>query len=266
MRELVAARPGSSATSPRGRRRRDAIYERFLAVTGLGRRAAESPLSKRSVTTTRIRSLTTAAATRPRRRADRARSRGLRDRDALVGLRRLRHSLRRRSRSRAAPRRLREARGRGRGAPPDRRRARGRAALPVGRGRRLRRAARRMLSRARAADRRGQPEPVPGPRLQARLDHATRTPRIRRQGGRSPARVRRDRRRRSARPPSRSGSPTAPTTPGQDNLLARRAAARDCLRRALRRAARAIRSCSSSTSSSSRRSTRPTSPTGARRC
>ena len=50
----------------------------------------------------------------------------------------------------------------------------GRAALPVGPGRRLRRAARAHRRPRGLRDRRRQPEPVPGPRLQARLDHAPR--------------------------------------------------------------------------------------------
>ena len=82
-------------------------------------------------------------------------------------------------------------RRRRRGPPPDRHRRRGRAALPVGRGRRLRRAARAHRG-ARAEGRRGQPEPVPGPRLQARLGHAPGRARAR-EGGRAPARVPRDR-------------------------------------------------------------------------
>ena len=86
-----------------------------------------------------------------------------------------------------------------------------------------------------------------------------------REGGRAPARVPRDRdrarldravavaRRRHELP--RPGRPARAPPPA-----ARRA------RSGLRRAARRTRSCSSSTSSSSRRSTPPTSPTGARRC
>ncbi len=87
---------------------------------------------------------------------------------------------------------------------------RGRAALPVGRGRRLRRAARADRV-ARAARRRGQPEPLPGPRLQARLGHAPGR-RGAREGRRAHARVPRDRDRAGRHARSRCGWPTAPTT------------------------------------------------------
>ena len=84
-------------------------------------------------------------------------------------------------------------------------------------------ALREHADRQRAADRRREPEPVPGPRLQARLGHPP---------GRRRARARRSstcssawRSRASSAPPrSRCGSPTAPTTPAR--TTSRRAAAR----------------------------------------
>ena len=112
--------------------------------------------------------------------------------------------------ARPPARRLRADRRRRRGPPPDRHRRRGRAALPVGRGRRLRRAARAHRG-ARAEGRRGQPEPVPGPRLQARLGHPPGRAGAR-EGGRASASSASGSRPRSARPRSRCGSPTAPTT------------------------------------------------------
>ena len=187
----------------------------------------------------------------------------LRRRDALVGLRRLGHALRHLPAAGPPARRLRDARRRGRGAPPDRHGARGRAALPVGPSRRLRRAA-RAIRVARAADRRGQPEPLPGPRLQARLGHAPGRAGAR-EGGRAPARVRARSPPRSARPRSRCGSPTAPTTRAR-TTCARAATGCSTASRASTRRCPPSRSCSSSTSSSSRRSTPPISPTGAPRC
>ena len=185
------------------------------------------------------------------------------DRDPVVGLRRLRHALRHVPAARPAARRVRAARRRRRGPPADRDRARGRAALPVGRGRRLRRAARAHRG-ARAARRRRQPEPVPGPRLQARLGHAPR----RRPCASAPSRTCSSASRsprRWARPRSRCGSPTARTTPAR-TTCARAGAGCSTRSAACTPRCPPTRSCWSSTSSSSRRSTRPTSPTGARRC
>ncbi len=93
-------------------------------------------------------------------------------RNALMGLRRLRHSLRGVSAGRPTPQRLREARGRGRGAPSDRLGPECGVALPLGCRRRLRSAA-GARGRPRAADRGRQPQPVPGSDLPARLDHAS---------------------------------------------------------------------------------------------
>ena len=132
------------------------------------------------------------------------------------------------SRSRAARATCSRAhRRRRRGAPPDRHRRRRRAALPVGRGRRPRRAARAHRG-ARAARRRRQPEPLPGPRLQARLDHAPR----RRESARRPTRTCSS----ASRSPTALGS-TAQSLwladgtnyPGQDDLRARRGRMLDCL-------------------------------------
>ena len=136
-----------------------------------------------------------------------------RHRDPVVGLRRLRHPLRHLPAGRAPARRLRARRRRRRGPPPDRHRRRGRAALPVGRDRRLRRAARAHRG-ARAARRRGQPEPLPGPRLQARLDHAPGRAACARRRSRTCSSASRSRPS-WARPRSRCGSPTAPTTPAR---------------------------------------------------
>ena len=85
-----------------------------------------------------------------------------------------------------------------------------RAAHPVGRGRRLRRAA-PLRRGAGHPDRRDQPEPLRRRRLPARQPLPPR-PRRAREGARALPRVRRDRRRRSARRRSASGSPTARTT------------------------------------------------------
>ena len=87
---------------------------------------------------------------------------------------------------------------------------RGRVPLPVGCRRRLRRAARADRV-ARAARRRGQPEPVPGPGLQARRADASRR-RGAREGRRAHARVPGDRDRARLHRRSRCGWPTAPTT------------------------------------------------------
>ena len=187
------------------------------------------------------------------------------DRDALVGLRRLGHALRRLPAARPPARRVRARRRRRRGAPADRHRA-GAVALhfPWDAVDDLRRAARAHRG-ARPARRRGQPEPLPGPRLQARLAHPPRRRRPR-EGRRPPARVRRDRdgarldravavaRGRHELP--RPGRPARAPPRGWSSALAR----------GLRRAARRAGAAASSTSSSSPRSTRPTSPTGARRC
>ena len=144
----------------------------------------------------------------------------------------------------------------------DRHRAGGRAALPVGRRRGLRGAARarRRASGCGSARSTRTCSRIP---ITSSVRSRIRTPR-------SAAR-RTDHllecvgsRARSARPRSRCGSPTAPTTPGQDDLIARRRRLLDVPARAVRGAARRSRSCWSSTSCSSPRSTRPTSPTGAR--
>ena len=144
---------------------------------------------------------------RDRRRGPPARAR---DRDPVVGLRRLRHALRHLPPARPPARRLRADRRRRRGPPPHRHRRRRRAALPVGPvddyG-----ALRAPHRVARPAGRRRQPEPVPGPRLQARLGHPSRTRACarRRSSTSSSASASPPR---SARPRSRCGSPTAPTT------------------------------------------------------
>jgi hypothetical protein len=110
-----------------------------------------------------------------------------------VGLRRLRHAVRGVHAAGAAAHRVRAPRRRGRGPSPHRRRAGGGAALPVGRRRGTRRAA-RARRWARPAHRRRQPQPLPGPRLQAGQRHQPRS-RGPRQGGRAPDRVRGDRER-----------------------------------------------------------------------
>ena len=108
-----------------------------------------------------------------------------------MGLRRLGDALRRLPAARAPARRVRARRGCRRGAPADRHGGRGGDALPVGRGGRLRRAARARRGR-RPAGRRREPQPLPGPGLQARVRHPPRRgdPRA---GGRAHDRVRRDR-------------------------------------------------------------------------
>ena len=187
-----------------------------------------------------------------------------RDRDPVVGLRRLRHALRDVPAARPAARRVRAHRRRRRGAPPDRHGAGRRAALPVGPGRRsARRCARHAEARG-LRDRRRQPEPVPGPRLQARLDHPPRRGRAP-QGDRPPARVRGDRARarldRAVAVVRRRHQLPRPGRPARAPARGCSTAWPSCMRRCRRR-----RSCWSSTSRSSRRSTRPTSPTGGRRC
>ena len=182
MRAVAAASAEPAVYEPVGG---DQIYERFLAVT--------------------------ASDVRDDRDLTRAVSATLRDRDAVVGLRRLGHALRRVPAAGPPARRVRELDDaaevhRLTGTAP-----RGRAALPVGRGRRLRRAARAHRG-ARAAGRRGQPEPLPGPRLQARLDHAPRRGACARRRSTHLLECVRDRDASSARPRSRCGSPTARTT------------------------------------------------------
>ena len=128
-----------------------------------------------------------------------------------MGLRRLGHALRHVPAGRPAARRVRARRRRRRGAPPDRHGRRRRAPLPVGRRRRLR------PSCATHIEERGlrvgavNPNLFQDPDYKLGLDHPSRRAGAR-EGRRAPARVPRDRRRRSARPPSRSGWPTAPTT------------------------------------------------------
>ena len=73
----------------------------------------------------------------------------------------------------------------------------------------------------RPARRRRQPEPVPGPRLQARLGHPSRRAGAP-QGGRAPARVRRDRRGGSGHSAISLWLADGTNYPGQDDLVARR--------------------------------------------
>ena len=117
---------------------------------------------------------------------------------------------------------------------------------------------------ARPADRRRQPEPVPGPRLQARLDHASRrggAP----EGDRPSARVRRDRARarvdRAVAVVRRRHELPGPGRPRRSPSASDRVPWQRSTRRS-----RPSRSCCSSTSRSSPRSTRRTCRTGARRC
>ena len=146
-------------------------------------------------------------------RRGRGRAARPRDRDAVVGLRRLGDALRRVPAAGPPARHPRARRRRRRGAPPHRHRRRGGDALPVGRGGRLRRAARPRRG-ARPARRRGQPEPLPGPRLQARLRHASRRRGARPRPSSTCSSASRSRAR-SAPTPSRCGSRTARTTPAR---------------------------------------------------
>ena len=145
------------------------------------------------------------------------------------GYARLGHPLRRLPAAGPAARRLREARRRRRGAPADRHRRRGRAALPVGRGRRLRRAARADRV-ARAARRRGQPEPLPGPRLQARLGHAPRSGACARRRSSTCSSASRSRRALGSTAQS-LWLADGTNYPGQDDLRERRRRMLDCLAR-----------------------------------
>ena len=186
----------------------------------------------------------------------------IRGRDAVLGLRRLGHPLRDLPPARPSAQRLREARGRRRGASSDGRRSGRRAAFPVGCGRRSRRvdAPRR---RSRAALRRGQPEPVPGPRLSPRLDRQPRSA-VRRKAL--------DHLLECVEVATALGS-TAQSLwladgtnyPGQDDLAARHERIVACLASSTRRC-RPSRSCLSSTSSSSPPSTPRTLRIGALPC
>ena len=152
-----------------------------------------------------------------------------RDRDPVVGLRRLGHALRHVPAARPPARRVRARRRRRRGPPPDRHRRRRGAALPVGRGRRLRRAARAHRG-ARAARRRRQPEPLPGPRLQARLGHASRRRACARRPSRTCSSASRSRRALGSTAQS-LWLADGTNYPGQDDLRARRRRLLDALGR-----------------------------------
>ena len=191
-------------------------------------------------------------------------ARRTRDRDAVVGLRRLRHALRHVPAAGPPARRVRAARRRRRGAPPDRDRARRRAALPLGRGRRPRR-----RCAAHAAER--------GLRIGAVNPNLFQDPDYKLGSITHPdAAVRRkaiDHLLECVEIATELGS-TAQSLwfadgtnyPGQDDLArAPRAHAR-CARASSTRRCPPSRSCWSSTSPSSPPSTPPTSPTGAPRC
>ncbi len=142
-------------------------------------------------------------------------------RRALVGARHRRHPLWSLSRPRRAARRVREAGGRGGRPPPHRRHADRLAAHPVGRARRPGGAA-RPRRRPRPRLRRRQLEYLSGPgrRRRTRTSSARSPTPTRPSGGRPSSTTCTWSRsaRRSARRPSRSGSPTAPNYPGQANL------------------------------------------------
>ena len=172
---------------------------------------------------------------RTRRGRDRAGAGRLCGGDAVVGLRRLGHALRRLPAARTAPGRVREDRRRRRGAPAHRHRPRRGPPLPVGRRGESRRAVEPHRG-VRPARRRGQPQPVPGPRLQARLDHQP-GPGDPAQGDRAPAGVRADRRRaRRHRPVAVAGRRDQLRRPGRPARPPR--APRRQPGRALRRPAR----------------------------
>ncbi len=148
MREVAAASAAPARFEPGpDREAAEAIFHRFLTVTGAAA-PARACLTRRS-TRDRLRPpRRPPARRRPRPRRGRARARRARDRDARRGATATPAPASPPSSSPAARATSSSARRRRRGPPPHRHRARGRAALPVGRGRRPRRAARARSSRA----------------------------------------------------------------------------------------------------------------------
>ena len=261
-----------AASSRRRRRPGNETYQRFLEATGLAPRAPPARPSDATERTIRLTDTQSEYQPLARRLADSGHDvaaieralAALRGRDAVVGLRRLGHALRRLPPAGPPARRVREDRRRRRGAPPDRHRPGRRPAFPVGRRGQPRASCpsswRESGLRAGAVNPNlfqdpdyklgSLTNPDPGIRRKA-VEHLLGCVQIAAELGSTAQSL---------------WLADGTNYAGQDDLRARRDRLEDGAGRVLRGPARPSRSCSSSTSSSSPPSTPPTSPTGARRC